>query len=517
MNLHYKKTAYVIICFGAILRLVQYLFNKSLWLDEAFISLNILNRSYIELLEALDFNQGAPAGFLILTKLLTQIFGDSEYVLRCLPISCSLISLILFYKLAKHCLEPKETLIVLSLFSVIDPLIYYSSEVKQYSCDVAITLLLYLLALYLLNKNELTFKQSIISGIIGAISIWFSHPAIFVLLGTGITLIMLCINKKLWKKIDKLFISIALWILSFIILYYANLSKLNTNAIEYFGIDSFMPTPLNISWIYYKLRDVFYFIQLAHYGLPQALFIVGAIYLFLKKRYLFYILISPIPIALLVSSLHKYPFTHRLLLFLTPLYLICMGGGIGYVINWISRFFPVLQVILIGILLFHPLEAAINHLKTPYTFQEIKPVIQHIEKNKQEDDIVYIYHSAQYAFKYYAKRFGFNNDFIVDPSEHWSNPISNRVYKKSNYNTIVLGVISRGNNSGYIEDLNKLKDNKRVWLLFSHFNVNGSNELPVFLKHLDSIGTKIDSLDMPGAYGGSAVYLYDLSRETKLQ
>ncbi|MDE5108199.1 MAG: hypothetical protein O4808_14405, partial [Trichodesmium sp. St17_bin3_1_1] len=59
---------YLIIAFGVALRLIQYLSNRSLWADEAVLALNIVNRSYLELMQPLDYDQGAPIGFLIVEK-----------------------------------------------------------------------------------------------------------------------------------------------------------------------------------------------------------------------------------------------------------------------------------------------------------------------------------------------------------------------------------------------------------------------------------------------------------------
>jgi len=131
----------MIICFGIVLRLRQYLFNRSLWLDEALLTLNIISRSFLELLQPLDYRQGAPIGFLFLEKLAVQLFGNSEYVLRLFPFLCGIISLFLFYKVATHYINIKAVLIALGLFAISGWLVYYSSEVKQYSSDVAIVLL----------------------------------------------------------------------------------------------------------------------------------------------------------------------------------------------------------------------------------------------------------------------------------------------------------------------------------------------------------------------------------------
>jgi len=63
----------IAVIFGLAVRLVQYLSNRSLWGDEAAISLNIINRSYRELLTPLSNNQAAPPGFLTVEKLAVQL------------------------------------------------------------------------------------------------------------------------------------------------------------------------------------------------------------------------------------------------------------------------------------------------------------------------------------------------------------------------------------------------------------------------------------------------------------
>ena len=81
-----KKLIYGIIILGIILRLIQYISNRSLWFDEAMLALNIIDRSFLELFKPLSYDQGAPIGFLILQKLAVQIFNNSEYALRLLPL-----------------------------------------------------------------------------------------------------------------------------------------------------------------------------------------------------------------------------------------------------------------------------------------------------------------------------------------------------------------------------------------------------------------------------------------------
>jgi len=165
-----KRLLWIIICFGIILRFIQYLYNRSLWFDEAMLTFNIINRSFSELFQPLNYGQAAPFGFLIIEKLLIRTFGNSEYVLRLFPFLCGIISVFLFCRVAVYYIEKRAVPIALGLFAISGPLIYYSSEVKQYSSDVTIALLLYWVAIYIQSK-KLTIPCIAIFGVIGAVSI----------------------------------------------------------------------------------------------------------------------------------------------------------------------------------------------------------------------------------------------------------------------------------------------------------------------------------------------------------
>ena len=73
-----RRGALAILAFG-VARLVRYFADRSLWLDESLLTINLMTRSYRELLETLDYNQGAPIAFLWIERLMLDLFGDSEY------------------------------------------------------------------------------------------------------------------------------------------------------------------------------------------------------------------------------------------------------------------------------------------------------------------------------------------------------------------------------------------------------------------------------------------------------
>ena len=105
-----------LIAIGIVLRVRQYLFNRSLWLDEALLTSNILDRSFAGLWRPLEFNQHAPPGFLLIEKAFVEALGPAEVVLRLYPLfRAGIASLFLFDAVARRCLEPKGRRIALLL------------------------------------------------------------------------------------------------------------------------------------------------------------------------------------------------------------------------------------------------------------------------------------------------------------------------------------------------------------------------------------------------------------------
>src|SRR5580700_3089560 len=173
---------------GATFRLSQYIADRSLWLDEAKLALNIINRSFSGLAQPLDYDQGAPLGFLFVQKLLTVLLGNADYVLRIFPLICGLFSFWAIYALAKRIFVERAAIIAaVILFAFSDRLIYYSSEAKQYSTDVFICLLLLQVIARTLDRNP--FNQDfVLLAASGTAALGFSHPALFILAGGGCTL-----------------------------------------------------------------------------------------------------------------------------------------------------------------------------------------------------------------------------------------------------------------------------------------------------------------------------------------
>src|SRR5687767_7053995 len=71
-------TTYALIALGLVARLVQYLWRRSYWHDEAYQVLNVMTLTYRQLAGPLPHAQSAPPLFLVAQKALFDALGGSE-------------------------------------------------------------------------------------------------------------------------------------------------------------------------------------------------------------------------------------------------------------------------------------------------------------------------------------------------------------------------------------------------------------------------------------------------------
>lgn len=124
-------------------------------------------------------------------------------------------------------------------------------------------------------------------------------------------------------------------------------------------------------------------------------------------------------------------------------------------------------------------------------------VLDYVKKYQRSQDVLYVFQRGIYQFKYYAQKYGYQEgDYIlgVDDLDHLdgNEGITEEEWQR------------------YQKDLDNLKGNPRVWVLFSHAHVRSENER--IKAYLDSMGKRLDFFARPGAF----VYLYDLTNNQTL-
>jgi len=481
-----------ILVLGIIFRVGQYAYNRSLTEGEAPLAMNILERSYAQLAKPLSYVQAAPVGFLFMQKFMVSTFGNNEYALRFIPLIAGILALFLFYYAARVFLESTGLLIALALFAVNDQLIYFASEIKQYSTDVMFATALLLLSLWVIKKGYRIISL-ILFGLLSGIAIWFSHPSLFVSAALFCVILIALLRDRQTRSMPWLVIATLIAVFSWLandMIIIAAASR--QGELLSFWQHSFMPLPplsfTDIGWIVFAVMRIFK--NPGGFSAYDALIAACAcltglvVFWRTKKRYAL-ILVLPVLLTFFASGFHVYPFEGRLLLFTVPFIAVMIAAGTDKVREMFSPVSKTAGALFVALILAYPVGSACFHLVKPRAPEELRPVLAALQIKRSPDEAIYVYYGAVNAFKYYAPKYGYG------------------------FTQYIQGVEARDNWQNYYDDLKKLAsgEHKKAWVIMSHISTwNGVDEEKLFISYLDLLGQKADAIHAPGA----AAYLYGL-------
>lgn len=481
--------SWFIIFVGIIFRLFHYFDNRSLWMDEVYLSSSLLDMSYKQLAtESLDYEQKAPIGFLWVVKSMVLIFGKNEMALRLFPLVCGIVSLIIFNKLSKHFLNSIGKIVAIGILALAPPLIYHSVEIKQYSTEMLGTLLS--LMLYFRYSKKEKIIDLLIWGLLGALILWFSYSSIFILAGIATSMSLYFVIKKNWNSFLLHLIPFFIWLISFAINFFFFTHKhAESDWIAYWFryYENFMPFPpstiADFNWFLVTLhRMLDYPLGLLWNFLPvsenifirifQKMSIVPIICLLLgltqylkHNKLLLMILIVPMLFMLIASGLELYPVFDRFLVFIAPLIIIIIAHGCQFIYH--SILYPKWKLILPIILLIGPTFNAMAVTLNTNKFiihkkSYVKEVLLYINKNYKKGDIVYIYWNNIPGYLLYNDMYKFKFKAVKGKDIRNTSVSFQDYYQKLS------------------PEFNAFKNKKRVWLVYNNF-------------FLSTIGDPIDS------------------------
>lgn len=474
---------------GAALRLYHYFVNRSLWLDEAMLALNIIRRTPAELLQPLDYAQGAPLGFLLAQKLMVFLLGTGEMALRAVPLAVSIAALPLYYWQARRYGQRSTALLALLLFSLSVLLIYYASEAKQYTSDVFFCVLLFATGRDLLEPKPKALTRFALAGVA---AVCFSHPAIFVIAGFLLVAGSKQLAKRQWQHLLRLLAVGATTGTAFVSMYLLSLRGLAANNVLLdFWDFAFMPMPPWSDWHWFVLTfDGFMENPIGlTFWLYKVLLLIGVASLFWRRADYGAVYLLPFAFTLAASALHLYPFAGRLILFLTPpaLYLLAEGAtwSVERVppVKWrgepVARWGAWGAVTVACLLPF--VRTDWERLQWPYVRENLRPALAYIAERRQDGDSFYAYKTVAPTLEYYGKAFG------IDPAE------------------VTLGTYYGQFADTGLAEVEALQEHKRVWVVIARpYRGSGNDDEAAIVARLDELGRQEDRYQQMGV----SVYLY---------
>jgi hypothetical protein len=472
---------------GIVLRIARFVHFRSLWLDEIYLANSIVHRSLHDLLfKPLEDWQAAPAGYLFLVHIAMSLFGTGERALRLVSFIFGLISLPLMWGAARRLLSPWGVAVALAMFSVLGPLIYYCTEVKPYSGDVAASLAIVLSVMRWDEKR--TLPRATIAGIVGAIGVFLSYPAIFVLAGAGGWILV----RRSAQKTQFALILLT-WIAAFVFNYFLFVRPYTTgeahwHVVQYWiAQDAFMPRSFldAVQWLFSSLNAIARSPGAMWIDYPNAALIglIIGIAIALRTRSALLLVLAPLPVVILAAAVREYPFGDRLALFFVPSYLLLIAAAAQDL--WRNLAGKAAAIAIVGLIVVPSAQRALGYLFSPHGREESLPIYQWAAANYQPGDSVYLSHYAKLSFDYYADQTGWPVDLrkagLVHVQQQFMNPAEIKT------------------------DADEWAKHGRVWVVLIHPELGKFDEQSLTIAEFDQVGKLLQKRDDFGASG----YLYD--------
>ena len=402
---------------GIALRLHLYLDQRSLWLDEIWVALNIVGRSFLGLLRPLDYAQSAPVGFLWAERLAVVIGGVNELALRAFPFLAGCALLVLLWMLARRLLDVRYAALCLAFAALSPLLVYFSNEVKPYIVDALMAVVLTWLTLDVLEAPDSprAWRRLVVGGVLG---ILLSSPAVFVLAGVGLALISHPAIGRTRAGWLRLVGTGAIWVALFALGYFAIYrSTANSAYMQSLWKNDFLALPLRTlahvadtsartMWIntlfgeneamlppkaivsVALLSALGAFTLMRRHGLPVALLIV-----------------LPFVATAGASFARLWPLTPRLLLVLVPALLLLLCAGMWTLASLLPVRARGVALALLGALYLIPASVyGTRKLKEPKRRDDVAPLIRDFMATRNGPAIMYVMGHGTPSWLFYTAR-----------------------------------------------------------------------------------------------------------------
>jgi hypothetical protein len=333
-----------LIAAGVIGRLVRYFLQFPIWLDEAYFTINLLDRDFAGITQVLEYGQVAPLLFLWGELAVTRLLGTSELALRLLPFLASMASLALFWRLAWSTVPARAAVFAIGMLAAARWPVTMGANVKPYSFDLLMALVLLVAAVEWLRRPQ-QLRWMIVLVLAAPVAILGSYPAMFIAGGVSLALLPAAWRSN-WAG-RGLFIAYNFLVAAAFLTSYAMVGREqhdNPWLLTYWA-DAFPPLAL---WPLVKWIALIHTGQLMAYpiGASDGASIVTAVlfgfgvWTFWKgdRRWLLVLLLTPFALNLLAAAMRLYPYgIARLSQHLAPAVCLLAGTGLATLVD---RYIP---------------------------------------------------------------------------------------------------------------------------------------------------------------------------------
>jgi hypothetical protein len=369
----------IVVIAGLVWRTVRYALAFPLWGDEAYVAVNFLTRDLAGLTRPLEYFQIAPPGFLMAEWLAIHVFGTGERALRLVPYLAGVASLLLFWRFCRGVASRRTVLLAVAMLAASFFPVRHSTEVKPYAIDLLVSLMLISTG-WAVGRDLRSHRAWLALFGVTIVGVWCSYAAVFPAAGGALFLGARVVRERSSRLV-------ALWLtygllmtLSWGIMF-VTFAHPQARAADFLPLletwrDAFPPLadPLRLPFWLLEIHTGY---MLAYpYGgndfgsaLTTLLVVAGGIRMARRRarRPLLFLLLAPLPVALVAAALHRYPYgtSTRVMLYMAPAFCLLTGEGIMALLQlrqWSSRG-PLIGA---GLLALIPLVCTAFNVASPY-------------------------------------------------------------------------------------------------------------------------------------------------------
>ncbi len=404
------RVAVLLMAVGAVLRIRRVAAARSLWLDEAWLALNVMTRSFVALTHRLDFEQVAPVPFLWSVRAITRLFGHGEVALRLFPLMGGMLLPIVSWPLFRRLLGAGWGLVALALAAFSPVLVYYSDELKPYGWDASATALVLLLTLRLVEQQRRSDWVWLALG--GTVALVCSFTAVFPIAAALVAIVLTVDVRGTRLHRNALAACLAAWGTAYLCTSAITLRRGAWSPyMRRYWARAFLggsePDPVGRAWtmIGEPIHQNLVSVKLPHPDAQSAVMLgvlaIGLVALFRTATRAQQILIAGPPMLMIVASLLAlYPFSSRLTLFLMPCFLVLMCGAVRWAATLSRR--PWVQAV-VGVMLTLPwVETSTERFIDPYRREDFAAVYRQLVHHRAPGTPLYIYSRALPTWTFYS-------------------------------------------------------------------------------------------------------------------
>lgn len=329
-------------------RLLRYALDMPVWGDEAFLGLNLMDRTFLGMLQPLNYTQVAPILFLLAEWLMQHFLGTSEYALRLLPLLAGLAAVALFYRWSRLLLAPLPATIALGFYALGYYTVRHSVEIKPYAFDQLAALAFFLPASMWLLRPEKSRPLWTLA-LLTPFALAGSYPAVFVAGGIALALLPALYRRASMNAWLAYGLFAALLLGTFLAIFYTvgggQYDQTSTFMREYWK-ESFPPhNPLSaLVWLIdVHAGNMFAYPVGGNHGGSAAtlLLAIAGLIVFIRSRRgpLLILLLAPFALTFIAAALQRYPYggSARVAQHLAPAICVLAGQGCFWLITTFAR------------------------------------------------------------------------------------------------------------------------------------------------------------------------------------